>query len=389
MENNNTNNTEAAVLDQPKTNHMDANEKERKAEKKARKKRKRIIILGGIGGVLAVVVVAMWVASMGHEITDNAQLDAMITPVRAIVPGYVTDIRFTDNQQVKKGDVLVTIDDKDYKAKVAQAQALLESAKAQLDMARTGATVAELNANASSLSSQAAKENIVAAQARLDKDEKDMARVSKMLKDGASTQQQYEAVKAEYESAKAQHEMMKKQYEASSSQATGAQSQAESQKSQIALATATVKQREAELQLAQTQLDNAVITAPFDGIISKKSVEIGQYVQPGTPICSSVDFRNLYVTANFKETQIEHMRPGQEVEVKVDAFPGVKIKGKVESFGGATGAKFSLLPPDNATGNFVKITQRVPVRINITDYPKDMTGLLLPGLSVEANVLTK
>ncbi len=356
---------------------------------KISKKNKRFKILGIVGTVILIVVATLWFRAQGHESTDNAQLDAVITPVRAIVPGFVNQVKFTDNQHVKKGDTLVVIDSKDYEARLAQAQAALESAKAQLEIAKAGATSADLNATASGFSSEAAKESIATAKARLNKDEKEMARIEKMLKDGATTQQQYEAVKAECESAKAQYEMVKKQYEASSSQATGARSQAEAQKSQIALAAAMVKQREAELQLAQSQLNNTVLTAPFDGIISKKSLEVGQYLQMGSPVCSAVDFKHLFVTANFKETQIREMRPGQEVEVKVDAFPDVKLKAELQSFGGATGAKFSLLPPDNATGNFVKITQRVPVKVTITEYPKEMEGILVPGLSVEVNVLTK
>lgn len=358
-------------------------------KKKGKKKQRRLMILIASVLIIGTFITISWLSSLGHEHTDNAQIDAIITPVRSIVPGFVTDIRFTDNQQAKKGDTLVLIDRVDYIARVAQAEAALESAKAQLDLSKSGETTASLNANASVLTSQAAKENIATAQARLGKAEKEMARIEKMLKDGATTQQQYESVKAEYETARAQSEMLKKQYEASSAQATGAQSQAEGQKSQIALSTALVKQREAELILAKTQLNNTAIVAPFDGIISKKSVEVGQYMQMGSPLCSAVDFRNLYVTANFKETQIESMKPGQEVELKVDAFPKAKLKGKLQSFGGATGAKFSLLPPDNASGNFVKITQRVPVKISITEFPQEMTGLIIPGLSVVADVKTK
>lgn len=331
----------------------------------------------------------VWISAMGHEKTDNAQVDAMITPVRSIVQGFVSKVNFTDNQVVKKGDVLIEIDSKDYIAKVTQAEAALESAKAQLDIAKSGATTADLNASATSLNSQAAKDNIASAQARFTKNEKEMKRSEKMLNDGATTQQQFETIKAEFEASKAQLDMLKKQYEASSSQASGAQSQAVGQKSQIVLAQAMVKQREAELQLTQTQLNNTLIKAPFDGIISKKSIEVGQYLQVGVPVCSAVDYTNLWVSANFKETQIEDMRPNQEVDIKIDAFPKVHIKGKLQSFGGATGAKFSLLPPDNATGNFVKITQRVPVRIMITDYPKELTGLLLPGLSAVVDIHTK
>ncbi len=358
-------------------------------ENKSAGKSKKIKILATVASVIVVIVLYVWISGMGHQKTDNAQVDATITPVRAIVQGFVNEVKFTDNQMVKKEDVLIVIDDKDFKAKLTQAEAALESAKAQLEIAKSGATAADLNASASSLNSQAAKDNIATAQAKFSKNEKEMNRVEKMLKDGAATQQQFESVKAEFETSKAQLDMLKKQYEASSSQASGAQSQAEGQKSQIVLAQAIVKQREAELALAQTQLDNTIIKAPFDGIVSKKSIEVGQYLQVGTPVCSAVDYTNLWVSANFKETQIEEVRPEQIVDVKIDAFPHALIKGKVQSFGGATGAKFSLLPPDNATGNFVKITQRVPVRIAITEYPKELTGLLLPGLSANVDIHTK
>ncbi len=351
--------------------------------------KKRLFIFLGIGIVVLSVFGYIKISGMGHETTDNAQLDAMITPVRNIVPGFVTEIQFEDNQQVKKGDTLVQIDDTDYKTRVALAEAALESARAQLEVAKSGVNVARSNASASTYSSQAAKDNIVAAQARYTRFEKEMARLERMQADGAATQQQIEATRAELEAAKGQLDVIKRQAEASTSQAAGARSQAEGQTSQISLAMAMLKQRESELQLAQTQLHNTSIVAPFDGIISKRSVQMGQYLQAGTPICSTVDFMHLWVSANFKETQIEDMRPGQVVEIRVDAFPSAKVMGKVESFGGATGAKFSLLPPDNSTGNFVKITQRVPVRIAITESPQDLAGLLMPGLSVSVDVHTK
>ncbi len=356
---------------------------------KKTKNKKKFIILGSVISVILIIILLKVFSAMGHEGTDNAQIDATITPVRAVVQGFVTEVHFTDNQQVEKGDTLLIIDQKDYKAKLAQAEAALESAKAQLEIAKSGATSAEANASAMALNSQAAKENISSAKARLSKAEKEMARIEKMLKDGAATQQQLEATKAELETAKAQHEMVVKQYEASNSQTSGANSQADAQKSQIVLAMAMVKQREAELALAQNQFNNTVVLAPFNGIISKKSIEVGQYVQVGSPLCSAVDYTNLWVSANFKETQIENMRPDQEVEIKVDAFPKAVVKGKLQSFGGATGAKFSLLPPDNATGNFVKITQRVPVKIMITEYPKELAGILVPGLSAVVDVHTK
>ena len=371
------------------TSTQNKSEMQEATENKSAGKSKKVKILATVAAVIIAIVLYVWISAMGHEKTDNAQVDATIMPVRATVQGFVTKVNFTDNQMVKKGDVLIEIDSKDYITKVTQAEAILESAKAQLEIAKSGATTADMNAAASSLNSQAAKDNIATAQARYNKNEKEMNRIEKMLKDGAATQQQFESIKAEFETSKAQLDMLKKQYEASSSQASGAQSQAEGQKSQIVLAQAMVKQREAELALAQTQLDNTLIKAPYDGIISKKSIEVGQYLQIGTPVCSAVDYTNLWVSANFKETQIEEMRPEQLVDIKIDAFPNAHVQGKLQSFGGATGARFSLLPPDNATGNFVKITQRVPVKILITEYPKELTGLLLPGLSAVVDIHTK
>jgi membrane fusion protein, multidrug efflux system len=359
------------------------------SEKKSGSGKKRLFILLAIGLLAAGIFLYFRIKAAGHEQTNNAQIDAMITPVRNIVPGFITAVNFEDNQTVKKDDVLITIDDKDYKAKVSQAEAALESAKAQLDMARTGASVAKTNANSTSLSSAAIKDNIKSQQAQVTKNEQEMARLEKMLKDGSATRQQYEATLAETESSKAKLDMLQKEYDASTSQTQGARTSAEGKQAEIQLAEAVIKQRESELQLAQTQLANTVVKAPYDGIVSKKSVELGQYLQGGVPVCSMVDYTHLWVSANFKETQIEDMRPGQEVRIKLDAFPNMKLKGRLESFGGATGAKFSLLPPDNSTGNFVKITQRVPVRISITEYPKELTGLLLPGLSAVADVITK
>ena len=362
---------------------------EAKPETKAGNGKKRLFIMLTIGFVAAAIFLYFKIKAAGHEQTNNAQIDAMITPVRNIVPGFVKAIHFTDNQPVKKDDVLIEIDDQDYKAKVMQAEAALESAKAQLDMAHTGAYVAKANANSTSLNGAAIQDNIKSQQAIVTKNEQEMARLEKMLKDGSATKQQYEATWAETESSKAKLEMLKKEYEASTSQTLGAKSSAEGKHAEIELAQAVIKQRESELQLAQTQLANTVIKAPYDGIVSKKSVEPGQYLQSGVPVCSTVDYTHIWVSANFKETQIGDMRPGQEVKIKLDAFPNVRLNGRLESFGGATGAKFALLPPDNSTGNFVKITQRVPVRIEITEYPQELNGMLLPGLSAEVDVITK
>ncbi|MBX2984268.1 MAG: HlyD family secretion protein [Flavobacteriales bacterium] len=355
--------------------------------KKSDPKRKKLLI--GLGAVAVIVAAGLIILGIGHEKTDNAQLDGNIVPVRASVAGYVTDVRFTDNQRVHQGDTLATIRTDDYAAMVAQAEAGLATAKASLEAAKTGLTMADQNAQASSLSSMASKESISTAETRLWKAQQDMARVDAMAKDNAATPQQVDAMKAEVEVAKAQVEMAKKQTDAAQAQASGSRSHAKAQEAQIALAQATVAQREAELKLAQIRLSNTVITVPFDAVISKKSVEPGQYLSVGAPICAAVNENDIWVTANFKETQLTNMRVGQPVKVKVDAFPKLNLTGHVSSLSGATGARFSLLPPDNATGNFVKVTQRLSVRIDLDSTAQDSTLLLAPGLSVTVDVKTK
>lgn len=355
-------------------------------EKKPNPKRKKLLI--GLGAVALIATVVYFILSMGHEKTDNAQLDGNIVPIRAAVTGYVDAVLFNDNQRVKKGDTLAIIRSDDYAAMVTQAEAALANAHAMLDAAKAGSSMADQNANASSLNSLAAKESISTAETRLWKAQQDMARMDAMAKDNAATPQQVDAMKAEVEVAKAQLEMAKRQTGASQAMAGGSRSQAKAQVAQIALAQAMVAQREAEVQLAKIRLGNTVITAPFAGIISKKSVEAGQYLSVGSPVCAAVDMNDIWVTANFKETQLEDLKPGQSVTIKVDAYPGMSLTGHVTSLGGATGARFSLLPPDNATGNFVKVTQRLSVRVDL-DPTQDSTVLLAPGLSVVVNVNTK
>ncbi|MBK9419835.1 MAG: HlyD family secretion protein [Flavobacteriales bacterium] len=355
-------------------------------EKKSNPKRKKLLI--GLGVLAVIAGIVYFILSMGHEKTDNAQLDGNIVPIRTAVTGYVDAVLFTDNQRVNKGDTLAIIRSDDYAAMVTQSEAALANAEASLAAAKAGSSMADQNANASSLNSLASKESISTAETKLWKAQQDMARVDAMAKDNAATPQQVDAMKAEVEVAKAQVEMAKKQTGASQAMAGGSRSQAKAQEAQIALAKAMVAQREAEVKLARIRLGNTVITAPFAGIISKKSVEPGQYITVGSPVCAAVDMNDIWVTANFKETQLEDLRPGQPVKVVVDAYPGLKLEGRVSSLGGATGARFSLLPPDNATGNFVKVTQRLSVRIDL-DSSQDSTVLLAPGLSVTVDVNTK
>lgn len=352
-------------------------------------KRKRLFIIGSILGLALVFGIFFYIRAKGFETTDNAQIDADIIPIRTSVSGYVKEVRFTDNTTVKKGDTLLVINDEEFQARVLQAEAALENAKANLVAVKNNADAGDLNASAAFLSSETTAQNIDVAKTRLNKIKEDYKRIKNMYASKAATKAELDAIEAELAVAEAQYKAATNQYKASSAQSAGVKSQATGQKSMIALAEALVKQRTAELTLAKTQLGYTIIKAPCDGTISKRSVDQGQFVTVGTPVCSAIDNTTLWVTANFKETQIEHIKMNQSVEVKVDAYPSLSITGKVDSYIGATGAKFSLLPPDNSTGNFVKIVQRVPVKIKLVGLTAEQRALLLPGLSAFVSVSVK
>jgi len=357
-------------------------------ESEGKKGKGRLKIFIGIGAVILIVGVIWFVMSGGHESTDNAQLDADIVPIRSSVSGYIKSIEFEDNQVVKKGQLLFTIDDTELRTKVAQAEAALENAKANLISVRSSARATSQNADAAVLSTASTEQNISVAKARLTKAQEDFKRVKNMLAAKAATQAEFDGAKAELDVAQAQYNATVSQNRSSSAQSLGVRSQAAAQQAMISLADALVKQREAELILAKTQLDYATVEAPCDGIVSKRAVEVGQYITIGQPLCSEIDKTSLWITANFKETQVDNIKPGQPVEIEIDAYPSLKLHGKVVSFIGATGAKFSLLPPDNSTGNFVKIVQRVPVKISIENLTKEEAGMLFPGLSAFVSVKT-
>jgi membrane fusion protein (multidrug efflux system) len=359
----------------------------KKNQSENKRKKKPLIIISVLSCILIVGVV-YFIMGINYESTDNAQLDADIVPIKASVSGYIKTIHFKDNEHVKEGQLLVTIDDTDLRTRVAQAEATLENAKANLISATSNASAGSQNAAASVSTSSSVQQTINASKARLKKAQEDFKRIKNMYASKAATSSQLDAANAELEIANAQYEGSLNQYKSSATQSHGAQSQAEAQKAQIALAEALIKQREAELMLAKTQLGYSTIKAPCDGIVTKRAIEQGQFITIAQPLCVVINNTHLWVTANFKETQVNKIKAGQPVRIKVDAFPDMKLSGIVQSFIGATGAKFSLLPPDNATGNFVKIVQRIPVKIELTNYPKEYTDLLLPGLSTFVEIKT-
>lgn len=307
-----------------------------------------------------------------HVDTDDAQIDGDISPVIARVSGYVKEINFEENTEVKQGEVLVTLDDSDYQIK-------LEQAKASQVGANAGVGVSQAQIIATSANTATAKANIEAARVKLDLAKKDYDRYENLVKDGSITRQAFDQAKAQKETAQAAYDAAVDQYNAAVKQVGTTQSQ-------LNVSNSGVTQRQAEVDFAKLQLSYTQIKAPTTGIVGKKSVQKGQLVQAGQSLFSIVNDNSIYVTANFKETQLEKIRPGQKVKIDVDAYPDQEIEGEVYNFSPITGAKGSLLPPDNATGNFVKVIQRVPVKIKIVNKDKTVLEKLRPGMSVKVSV---
>lgn len=348
---------------------------EKTAKKRFSAKKIVPIILGLVlvGGLI--FGIKEYIYYQHYETTDDAQVDGDISPVVARVSGYVKEIRFTDNQHVNAGDTLVVLDDQDYRIKLEQAKAGLASAKANVGVSKSN--VGSVQANV-----PPAQANVEAAQVKVWKATQDFNRYQNLLNDHAITQAQFDEVRAEKEAAEAQLAAAQKQVAALGEQVSATREQVTATASNIAL-------QEAAVDFAQLQLSYTVIVAPVSGIVSKRNIQTGQLVQTGQTLFSIVNDSSIYVTANFKETQIGKIKDGQPVDIDVDAFPDTTFKGQVQNFSGATGAKFSLLPPDNATGNFVKVVQRVPIRILFTDLNREWRERLRPGLSVNVSVHVK
>lgn len=335
-------------------------------------------ILSYIITIAVIVVAAIWVGSrfihLGNvEFTDNAQVSRQIVPVNSRVQGYIKEIRFNEYEPVKKGDTLVIIDDADMRLNVARARADYQNALAGLDVADRSVTSASANVAVSEAA-------IAEAKVLMEMASTDLARYEKLLAQDAVTRQQYDGAKTDYEAKKARYEMLSRQRSATSAVV-------DINRRRISQSEAGIELAKALLETAELNLSYTVITAPCDGYASRKEIQTGQLVQPGQTLLDIVDSQDIWVTANYKETQLRHIAPGSDVEIKVDALPDVTFTGKVKSISSATGASLSLLPQDNSAGNFVKVCQRVPVRIEFSDdnKPGDMARLSA-GMNVECSV---
>ncbi len=387
-----------------------------------RSRRRGIIIV--VIAIIVVAGIAFWWHSTFSEDTDDAQINGHLIQVSSRIAGQVQKVYVEENQQVKKGDPIVDLDPRDFQVAVENAKAALASAQANALAASVNVPLTTINTGSALTSAtsdvsgahaavlqaqqqqQAAHARVIQAQANNAKAQSDLERYKPLVEKDVISKQQFDAaVAAAAGDQAAVQDALASEQAAQEAIRVAREREAQSQASlkyaqtapqQVAAQNARAKQAEAQVQQAQAQLDQAMlnlsytkIVAPEDGIITRKSVEINQNIASGQNLLTLVSLEDIWVTANFKETQLRHMGPNQPVEISVDATGG-KYHGKVTQIGGATGSVLSLFPPENATGNYVKVVQRVPVRIDFTDLAhEDPNHLLRPGLSVEPDVRVK
>jgi membrane fusion protein (multidrug efflux system) len=332
-----------------------------------------VVIVAGVA-VLAVVLVGgllLWLHARHFQSTDDAFVDVQIVRVAPQIQGLVTQVLVNDNQRVNPGQPLVNIDSADAQTQVADAQAKQAQAQSQVDNARVQISVAEA-------AHQQALADVAAAQAQADNAARDLSRYLglQQTNPAAVAQQQLDQARAQARTTAAQRDSAIKAARAKADQIEAARTQVTSGENQVKAAQAQVK-------AAQINLGYAGIVAPVAGTVAQKTVAVGNYVQPGTQMLAIVPL-NVWITANFKETQLDLMRPGQPVDIKVDACRHARIRGHVDSIQRGAGQAFAVLPAENATGNFVKVVQRVPVKIVLDNPPGDCP--LGPGMSVEPRV---
>jgi membrane fusion protein (multidrug efflux system) len=361
-----------------------------------------IIAVLVIGGLL------VWSYFAVRESTDDAQIEGDIIPISARVDGTVQRVLFEDNQYVEAGAILVQLDPTDYKvaldramADLADAEASARSAKANIPITSTTASsqleTARANLGAAQRDVEAANARVQEAQANYQKAAADLQRYAQLVQKDEVPRQQYETAVATEASARATLDSARAAVSVAEAKVLQAQAQLRSAgtvpeqisvtKGRAGSAAASVLKNTAAVEQARLNLEYTTVRAPASGIVSKKSVQPGQVIQPGQPLVALVPLQNMWVVANFKETQLKKMHPGQSAKIHVDAY-GRDYNGHVDSFGGATAARFSLLPPENATGNYVKVVQRVPVKI-VFEKDQDPEHMLRPGMSVVPTVITK
>lgn len=350
------------------------------------KKRSKIFYISLIVVAAILASVFFWLKNNGYEDTDNAQLDGNIIPVKTSVTAYLKEVHFKDNQPVLKGDTLFVLDTAQLAAKVQEAEASLQNIRSNAKASEINALADAKEATAKSTETDVSQSRIEVAKADMENAQKNYKRIVALMKIQAATKEQYDLAEKTLQVAQSDYNVSISSQQVAQSNAKNGALAAQSGRKQADAARFLITQKEAELKIAENNLHNAYITAPTDGIVTKRSAAAGQYLITGQTLCALIETNDYWVTANLKETQLKNIRLGQKASIIFGAFPKKKFQGTVQSFEGATGAKFSLLPPDNATGNFIKVTQWVPVKIKL-DADTDLK-ILFPGLSVTVKIKT-
>lgn len=343
------------------------------------RKKLRNIVLNTISSLLAIIAI-VWVITLvsrysRYEITNDATVEQYISPINVRIAGYIKKVYFTDHQFVHQGDTLLVLDDREFQIKVMDATAALTDAEASSSAHNT-------SVNTSAITISVTKANIAEAKARLQKAQDDYNRYKNLLEADAVSRQQFDQMKTEYEAAQARYDALAHQEDALKSSLT-------ENKEKSTNMEASIQRRTADLELAKLNLSYTVILAPFSGYVGRRTLESGQLVQAGQTITSMVKNHNKWVIANYLEKQIANIYVGQKVNIKVDAFKKRVFAGKVTAISEATGSKYSLLPTDNSAGNFVKVQQRIPVRIDFTDISDEEMNRLRAGMMVETEAHLK
>lgn len=330
-----------------------------------------VCILLALGGI-SWVVDYFW-KYVNYEITNDAFVDQYVIPVNIRVAGYISDVRFTEHQPVKEGDTLLILDNREYRIKLQDAEAALMDAEAAKAVLGSGIETSGVNVSVQ-------EANIAETKARLWQLEQDFHRYENLLAEESVARQQYEQVKANYEA-------MQARYNALIRQKSAAQSQYAETTKKMTSADALILRKKAELEMAKLNLSYTVVTAPYSGHMGRRTLEVGQLVQAGQTITNLIRENDKWITANYKETQIANIFIGQKVRIKVDALKDKTFHGRITAISEATGSKYALVPTDNSAGNFVKVQQRIPVRIALEDISSDDMQQLRAGMMVETEAL--
>jgi membrane fusion protein (multidrug efflux system) len=380
-------NTQDTNLPEPKNNDS-AKEKKEVKQVKQKKTTKIINMLILVGVVIGLFFVVRSYFNIGNDRYTNAsQVESFINPINTRVSAYIKEIRFVEHQYVKKGDTLLVLDDREIQTQLGQAEAAYMSAMASRNVADNSIKTVANNVNTAGSNVEVAKANVEAVKARLWNAQQNFNRYQNLLKDEAVTGQQFDQIKTDFEAQKAQLEMQIAQYQSIINTKATSQLSVNEAQSKLGLNEADIKRSKSALEMAKLNQSYTVITAPHDGIMGRRTVNVGQLLNASQQVATIVDTNNVWITANYRENQMANVVIGGLATISVDALGGKVYEGKVTAISGATGARYAAVPVDNSTGNFVKVQQRIPVRIEFTKNNKaEYLKMLRAGMNVEVTL---